>query len=844
MATLRRELGLEAKIWILSAVVAAATVAAYLTLVEPLGTGPSELDVPWWVVAAGFAAAERWVVNLHFRRSTHSLSLGELPLVAGLLFLPAHELVLAGLVGSSVALAFDREIPTFKAFFNLAQFTLGTCVALFVVEGLVSVRDPLEPVVWLAVFAAVSAATFVADICVGAAVTIAEGRLETQQRIDMLLTNWTVALSNTCLALAVAAVVAARPEGGLLLVPPTVLLMAAYRAYLSERRRNAELEFLYEATRTLSRSSEIVPELEALLARTASAFRVGAVDLVLFSAEPNRSARSSLSRDGSRRMLEPIDESLAESLRMLAAGLTAPVETQRVHDPVQREYFRSRGMENGLIAPLHGEAGCVGVFAIAGRESVDRSFSEEDLRLLSTLTGNVTVALQYDRLEQAVRQLESLQQELERKALYDSLTQLANRSLFHNRLEHALQSRHPGVCVLLLDIDEFKAVNDSHGHHAGDELLRAVAERLRGCLREGDTAARLGGDEFALLLDRSGGEVDAVAVARRLLSDFETRIDCGGERVRAHVSIGIAVGSPGKDSPDELLRQADVALYEAKRRGKSQYRVFHPSMRDALRKRRTLAYELERAVSDEELSVVYQPVVALGECRAVALEALVRWNHPERGLVAPADFIAFAEETGAVVEIGAIVLERVVEQAAKLRMPIHANVCAPELIDPGFLDRLDALVDIHELPPELLIFELTERAFVGDDPVPIAVLEALHERGMGVAVDDFGTGYSSLAYLSRLPVDTMKIPKQFIDEVTGSREHHALARAVIELGSALDLKVIAEGIETQEQIAALRAFGCDLGQGYYYGMPTDAELALRRVELLREDAGRPALRAV
>ena len=351
MISVSRQLGLEAKIWMLSGAVAIATVLAYVTLVAPLGAGPSTLDVPWWLVALGFAAAERWVVHLHFRRSTHSLSLGELPLVAGLLFLPAHELVIAGLVGSSVALAFDREIPTFKAFFNLAQFTLGTCVALFVVEGLVTVRDPLDPLVWVAIFAAVSAATLVADVCVGAAVTIAEGRLETQQRIDMLLTNWTVALSNTCLALAIAAVVAARPEGGLLLVPPTVLLMAAYRAYLSERRRNAELEFLYEATRTLSRSSEIVPELEALLARTAAAFRVGAVDLVLFSAEPNRSARSSLHRDGSRRMLEPIDEPLAESLRSLAAGLTGPVETDRIHDVGQREYFRSRGMETGVIAP-------------------------------------------------------------------------------------------------------------------------------------------------------------------------------------------------------------------------------------------------------------------------------------------------------------------------------------------------------------------------------------------------------------------------------------------------------------------------------------------------------------
>jgi EAL domain-containing protein (putative c-di-GMP-specific phosphodiesterase class I) len=302
------------------------------------------------------------------------------------------------------------------------------------------------------------------------------------------------------------------------------------------------------------------------------------------------------------------------------------------------------------------------------------------------------------------------------------------------------------------------------------------------------------------------------------------------------ISLGIAMGVPESDDPDELLRRADVALYEAKRRGKGQYCFFHPSMRETLRRRRTLARELERAVSDDELAVVYQPVVRLEDSTPVALEALVRWNHPERGLVPPGEFIAFAEETGAVVQIGEIVLERVAAQAADLGMPIHVNVCAPELTDPGFLGRVDELVARHGLTPDLLIFEVTERLFVAEDPAPVAVLEGLNERGMRVAVDDFGTGYSSLAYLSRLPVDTMKIPKQFIDEVTGEREHHSLARAVIELGAALGLTVVAEGIEHPDQIAALRAFGCELGQGYYYGLPTDAHVALRRVELLREGA--------
>ena len=313
-----------------------------------------------------------------------------------------------------------------------------------------------------------------------------------------------------------------------------------------------------------------MPELEALLARTAATFRVGAVELVLFSAEPNRSARSSLNRDGGRRMLEPIEEPLAESLRSLAAGLTGPVEIDRIHDSAQRGYFRARGMETGVVAPLHGEAGCVGVLSIAGRESVDRNFSEEDLRLLETLTGNVTVALQYDRLEQAVRQLESLQHELERKALYD----FASPSLPIVRSSTTVSSTRSAAagracaCCCSTSTSSRRSTTATDTRPATSCCARSPPACADAC-REGDTAARLGGDEFALLLDRTGGEEEAVAVAKRLLSDFEKRIDVAGERVRVHVSLGISVGAPGSDCPDELLRKADVALYEAKRRGRA-----------------------------------------------------------------------------------------------------------------------------------------------------------------------------------------------------------------------------------------------------------------------------------
>ena len=834
MTLLRRPVALEAKIWMFGGLLAIAAAAVYWTLLRELVVEPAPVEVPWWVVAAGFAAAQRWVVHLHSRRGTHSITLAELPLVVGLLFLEPTELLAASLLGSSVALLLDREVPLFKAFFNAAQFTLGTCAAILALHAFGIGRDPLEPGVWLAVFGAVSASALVSDVCVGVAVGLGEG-VRRRRRVDMLVGNWIVALGTTSLGLAAAAVVTASPEAGLLLVPPAAVLLLAYRAYMGERRRSAELGFLYEATRTLSRSSEMRPELEELLERTAEAFHVMAVELVLFSAEPRRSARSSLTRDGDRRMLEPLDEGLADRLRRLAGGLHGPLDVSTTQDLVLRGYFRTREMETGMVAPLRSDGGCVGLFLVAGRESVDGGFTEEDLRLLETLAGNITEALQYDRLEQAVRQLESLQNELERKALYDSLTQLANRSLFHDRLDHALKSRGADASVLLLDIDEFKSVNDGHGHHAGDEFLRAVADRLRSCLREGETAARLGGDEFALLLDRPGGEAAALELAERLLN-FEAPIETEDEPVSVDVSLGIAVARPGDDDPGELMRRADVALYEAKRCGKARFCVFHPSMRDAFRRRRILSRELERAISDDELTVVYQPVVRLQDGCPVALEALVRWNHPERGLVPPGDFIAFAEETGAVVQIGEIVLEQVAEQAAKVGIPIHMNVSAPELTAPGFLARVDQLVARHGFAPDLLVFEVTERLFVAEDPALVAVLEGLQERGMGVAMDDFGTGYSSLAYLSRLPVDTMKIPKEFIDEVTGPREQHSLARAVIDLGAALDLTVVAEGIEHPGQIAALRAFGCEYGQGYYYGLPTDAQVALSRVDMLREAA--------
>jgi diguanylate cyclase (GGDEF)-like protein len=826
---LRARLGPEASIWLLGGAIAIAAAALYAGVVAGLPHEASPRELPWWVLAAAFAAAEACVVHFHFRRSSHSFSLGDLPLVFGLLFLSPHELLLASVVGSAIPLAMDREIPPVKVVFNVAQFALGTCVALAVFEVLAPSRDALEPAVWSGALIAVFATAVVADVTIGAAVRLTEGVLSMRTRLEMLAINWGVATVNGCLALSAATVYAVSPAASLFLVLPAAMLIFAYRAYVSERRRHTELEFLHEATGALSRSPEIVPELEVLLERTRTAFRVDSAELVLFSAEFGPSLRSTLGPGNKKQMLETLDAPVVERLRAFAELRSGVVSLDDVGDGDLRAWWYERGLREGVVVPLKGER-VVGLLVLAGRVGVERSFSSDELRLVETLAGNVTVALQYDHLEHAVRELTTLRAELEREAFYDSLTGLANRSLFINRVDKALRTRHEAIYVLFIDIDDFKTINDTLGHHSGDEVLHEVAKRLLRCLRDGDTAARLGGDEFAVLLEGGPHEDDAVAVAERTLAEFRNPVYVGDEGVSIQLSIGVAKGVRGKNTADDLLRNADVAMYGAKGRGKNQLRMFEPGMQRAIEQRHRLKRELERAIARREFSVEYQPIIDLQSGSSVAVEALVRWDHPERGSVPPGEFIPFAEETGLIVAIGEIVLEDACRQASLLGngngssepLGMHVNVSTIELLDPGFLLRLDTLVLGNGLSPSQMTIEITEHVLMFDENQALETLEAARARGYKVAIDDFGTGYSSLAYLRSLPIDTIKIPKAFTDGVGGSTKDDMFARAVIDFGSKLDVTVVAEGVERAEQAAILRSLGCELAQGFFFARPAAA----------------------
>ena len=433
----------------------------------------------------------------------------------------------------------------------------------------------------------------------------------------------------------------------------------------------------------------------------------------------------------------------------------------------------------------------------------------------------------------------SLEDELKRQALHDSLTGLANRALFADRLQHAISraERMPhALAVLFVDLDDFKTVNDSLGHSEGDLLLIAVADRLRAGVRAGDTIARMGGDEFAILIeDPTDGETP-VDVGRRLLAQLEPPFVHGGKELFIRASIGIATARSRDHTADEVLRNADVAMYTAKSNGKTRTEVFEPGMHSAALNRLALKGDLERALERGEFRLMYQPIVRLGAGRLSGVEALLRWQHRERGTVGPAEFIPVAEETGLIVPLGRWVLERACTQAAAWNaiaphpITMSVNVSGRQLQQPAFAAEVAEVLTSTGLAPELLTLELTESVLMQDAEAAIAMLADLKSLGVRLAIDDFGTGYSSLNYLRRFPIDELKIDRSFVASLDDGPAQSAVVLSILRLGETLHLETVAEGIEEPSQLAALRDLGADFGQGYLFARPLDVDAVTVLIE--------------
>ena len=469
----------------------------------------------------------------------------------------------------------------------------------------------------------------------------------------------------------------------------------------------------------------------------------------------------------------------------------------------------------------------VAVFAV-------RSFGSEPIGPFLGITGSALVLLFAARqvltlsenraltahLERSLSDLREREEELQFQAFHDPLTSLANRALFRDRLEHALEQRRDApISVLFVDLDDFKNVNDSMGHDAGDRLLAAVGERLRACVRPGDTVARLGGDEFAILVEGDRAEVDGPALAQRVLAALDVPFSLAGRDLRVGASLGLSTGR--YTSGESAIQDADLAMYSAKANGKARVAVFERGMRTSAIDRLELVGDIRRAAEQGQLEVHVQPIVDLQTLQVEGHEALLRWRHPVRGLLQPASFLDLAVETGTIVPMGWWVMERACEQAAAWpdgAGTIGVNLAAGQLLDPSAVTTVAAILNRTGLVPTRLLLEITESVLLDADRIGHR-LHQLRALGVRLAIDDFGTGYSSLSYLTRLPVDVVKIDRSFVERLGGPKEDEVLVRAVIQLARSLGLRSVGEGVETVAQMERLRALGCDAGQGFLFGHP-------------------------
>ena len=448
-----------------------------------------------------------------------------------------------------------------------------------------------------------------------------------------------------------------------------------------------------------------------------------------------------------------------------------------------------------------------------------------------------------------VSERKAFEDQLAHQAFHDPVTSLANRALFADRVQQAIMRSIRGgraIGVMFIDLDDFKTVNDSLGHAAGDTVLREVARRLEGSVRPADTVARFGGDEFAVLLDGVVDSAEAADVAGRILRALEVKYDIDGKQVYPRASVGICLAGGGLGSADaeELLRNADVAMYMAKRDSKGSYRVFEPAMHERVVERLELQAELQRALELHQLEVHYQPVVRLDDRADYGVEALLRWMHPKRGTIPPLNFIPLAEETGLIVPIGRWVLQQACRQGAILhdRFPrtqpltISVNLSVKQLQSETLVDDVRDALESSGLPPSALVLEITETVMMADAELAIKRLHELKSLGVLLAMDDFGTGYSSLSYLSRFPVDILKMDRSFL---SSDHDESSLAAAIVALGNSLRLDVVAEGIEQPEQIAALRGLGCELGQGFLFARPMTHEALVAYLDSGEGAVGEP-----
>ncbi|PZR81833.1 MAG: hypothetical protein DLM65_05225 [Candidatus Aeolococcus gillhamiae] len=815
--------------------------ALWIKMLLTLPAASRTYTLPVWGLAALFFITERWPIAVALRRGTRPVGMSAAPLVLGLFFAPGGAIIVGFLVGAVAAAISRGDLRHPDTTFNIAQFSFFSALAALSFNATAGVigTDQLPTSAYSAV------------LCAGLVLVLSSltslftiGLNDGTVPGDLALENIALSFAATAVAcmygLIAAEMLLSDPKGMAIVAVFGVVLLGGYRLLLTERRERRVAEFLRGSDEALSHSNELEAAIVGLLGRAREMFEAQIAQLTIYPSSPGEKAYRTTVRAGDpsgTEVMVPID--LNDLDDILEADSDGVIIDRISASPSSRDVLSRRHIDHAMVSLLRGRSRLIGSLMV-GSHVTARSFDQRDLHLFQSLAIQTSSTLENGHLEQSIARLSDLQEQLSHQAFHDSLTDLANRSLFSDRIDHALLRRSrtgKPVAVLFIDLDDFKAVNDTLGHSAGDQLLMGVAERLRNSLRRPDTAARLGGDEFAVLIEDIDTPNEAELVAERIFTALVEPFALAGQSVTVHASIGVAVSDDATDSASRLMRHADVAMYAAKSAGKSRHVLFISGMEAEIVARHRLRADLERAISADEFGVHYQPIFDMADGRLVATEALVRWRHPTRGMVAPDDFISTAEETGVILALGTRVLRKACIETRQWQesypssepLWVSVNISPRQLQQPGFVDEvLDVVADTGLLPSSLVL-ELTESMVLDDanSGASIDKLEALKRTGIRIAIDDFGTGYSSLSYLRRLPVDILKIAKPFVDDLHNTEDEGDFARAIIGIGNALRLTMIAEGIETTEQLIALRHLGCHLGQGYHLSHPIKGEAVER-----------------
>ncbi len=830
-------------VWVLTLSLLAFAAFGWLSVaprLTPLAASPW----PWWFFLGTFVVGKYIRVELTSARAQSiTLVMTDAALVVALL-LAEPRMIPIGIVAASISSSLLRRSPIIKVAFNVSQELAGAFIGLLAFElirdqQLVSARSGIA-----ALAGGITIGLF-SQQAVTAVTRLAGGNRQ-QTPIHSLAVSSVGSIGNGVVALQ--AVYFGSISLVLTVIPVVFIavLYLGYRSIRSQQQTTDRTELLYRTTSALHEQPNMDEGLLRVLDEARQALRSKSARIVLLTADGAATCAASGDAPSAMTTATATEEAAAKRLASELPGAALLRTGTPAVTGGPASVFAS---EDTIIAPIVRGGEPAGIVIVSGRSGGADQLGQPDVDLVELLAKQVGLALEKGFLERSLRQLLELEQQLTRQAYYDAVTGLANRNYLNEELERLAARADQGLgAVLLVDLDDFKTVNDSLGHVAGDQLLAVVAQRLLHAIGTSGLVARVGGDEFAVVLPMIETDDDALALADDIIRSVAKLVSIEGRELGIGASVGIRMTGGAPVQEVDLLRDADLALYNAKSNGKGQATMFVPAMYAQAQERLTLTTALASAVERDEFALVFQPIVHLDSGRMAGVEALVRWRHPERGEIGPAQFLGLTEESGLIVLLGRNVLRQALTALSgwlpalgESDFYISVNVSARQLREDDFAESVLELLRQFQISPKRLVLEITESMLIDDVLRTKQVLDHLAAVGVRISLDDFGTGYSSLSQIQQLPFHQIKIDQSFVRRLGSGKDAAVVVRAILQLADAMHLDAVAEGIELQSHLADLRVLGCSKGQGWLFSKAMPSEQINEMLLESRRSAHRKAI---